>query len=156
MPSPTRIDGALPRPIGAPPNWDPDTHGHCGGLFVRIEEIEGLRYMRSAWEAEPLEALQLLAGAKWLLGISAPQHPVVQMGIGPVPESFGDVHTVRETIGQGGQAVVRVESLFCCADDQPAQRVFCERPVMGGDVSAATAEAMDENRALARARGWAK
>lgn len=102
-----RIDGARTPPIGAPGNWTEESHGHCQALFVRDEVIEGLRFMRSAWEVGADEAGWLLAGANLQLGVSAPQHPVVNIGLGPTPPGL-PVHTIRQITDLKGRAMVRV------------------------------------------------
>lgn len=72
--------------IGAPPDWDRETHGGpCLGLPVRVEQNDGLRWLASAWRPSPDELAALNRGASVHLRVSAPQHPVVSMGVGPVP-----------------------------------------------------------------------
>ncbi len=148
---PTKIEGDA-IPIGAPPNWRPD-HGHCGALFVRVDQTPGgLQFMRSAWEANAEEAGWLLAGAKVQLGVSAPQHPVVQLGVGPVPDDFEPVMTVRSIL-DGGQPAVRVEMMWKRPSEE-ARRIFCQVIMNGDQRSKAVALAIDEIEQLARSKAW--
>ena len=52
---PGRILNADPVPLGAPRDWKEDAHGRCVGLFIRREQLNGVDFMRSAWEAEENE-----------------------------------------------------------------------------------------------------
>jgi hypothetical protein len=70
---------------GRPENWDESVQGKCHGLPLRLDLVGDLQFMRSAWEPSDDELARLIAGATIELGISAPQHPVVQMGVGAVP-----------------------------------------------------------------------
>lgn len=83
---PTMIENVT-RVIGAPQNWQEGEHGRCLGLPVRLEMRDGIAFMVSAWRPSPDELAALIDGATVHLAISAPQHPVVQMGVGPVPGS---------------------------------------------------------------------
>jgi len=82
--NPTRIENAV-TVLGAPPGWDPDTSGPCLGLPIRIETHGGIRYFVSAWEPTPAELLAIKRGAAIRLMVSAPIHPVVALGVGPIP-----------------------------------------------------------------------
>ncbi len=79
-----RIEGAT-RVYGKPENWDDEQNGSCVALAVREEVHGGIRFMVSAWEPTPEELEAIKAGASIHLMISAPQHPVVAMTVGPVP-----------------------------------------------------------------------
>jgi hypothetical protein len=70
---------------GKPKDWDAAKSGHCGGLAVRVEQYDGLVWMVSAWRPSPDELAALNRGACINLRLSAPQHPVVGMSVGPVP-----------------------------------------------------------------------
>lgn len=109
---PVRIQGADPKPLGAPPDWNEERDGHCGALFIRREVINGVPYMRSAWEGELPEALSMLAGAALHLGIQGTEHPVVQVGVGPLPEDFSPTVVARRFTTITGEQAVRVEMLF--------------------------------------------
>lgn len=81
------IPGVIDRaskPIGAPENWD-ESKGSCATLHVRVEYDQGLRFLTSAWQPTQAEIAAINAGAMIHLGISAAQHPVVRMGVGPIP-----------------------------------------------------------------------
>jgi hypothetical protein len=145
-----RISGADPKPLGAPDDWSEETHGHCGGLFVRRENIAGLAYMRSAWEVEAPEAALLFAGARMTLGISGWQHPVVQLGIGDLPPDFEPTVMARRFTDLSGRPAVRVEMLFPHAG---GRRGFCEVHV-DGTLADAVAEGIDRIEAMARREGW--
>lgn len=109
---PVRISGADPDPLGAPADWDEAKHGHCGGLFVRRETINGVPWMRSAWDCELPEALSLLAGANLQLGVQGNTHPVVNVGVGLLPADFMPTMVARRFVTLDGAAAVRVEMLF--------------------------------------------
>lgn len=145
-----RIAHALPRPIGAPPDWDSEKHGHCGGLFIRPEQIDGIPYMRSAWEVEPTEALTFLAGAKFELGISGTRHPVVQLRAGDLPESFDPVVMARQFAHPTGAAMVRVEMMF---PHEGGRRGWIEVEITG-TLAGAIAEGIVKIEELARNHGW--
>lgn len=83
---PQRIEGALDSPIGKPADWNADKAGECLALHVREQMIGDYRFMVSAWEPSPGELAALVCGAPVHLGISAKQHPVVQLGVGDVPK----------------------------------------------------------------------
>lgn len=146
--------------LTAPDNWDPKVNGHCAGLPIRVEAIDGLRFMRSAWEIEPDEALHLAGGGKIILGISGAKHPVVHMVVEPVREQLTRTTLVREEIDNHGRLTVVVETLFppkMAADDEPpgtAQRARCVCTVEDGGAPIATAKAMVEIEKLAVEQGW--
>ncbi len=58
----------------------------CGTLFIRLELIDGLQFMRSAWYPTNAELAAINAGAPIILGISTPNaHPVVHLEAGRLP-----------------------------------------------------------------------
>lgn len=152
MPQPARIDNALPKPLAAPADWDPATNGHCAGLFIRVDQSDGLTYMRSAWDVQHDETLHLLAGAKMVLGISGIQHPVVNMAVDQLPEDFQPAYTVRQIVTLGGIAAARVEGLYP-AKGRP-QRIFVEEPIDAAGLSITVGRAIDKIEELARKNGW--
>ena len=82
-----RIMGAT-RFLGAPPNWNPETDGHCGTLPVLdTQDDKGNRWMISAWEPTPEEIAALAAGAPIYLHIAGVAHPVVGMSVGEPNEA---------------------------------------------------------------------
>lgn len=82
---PAVIEGWQHAP-GAPADWDPDRHGHCGALPIRLDVHSGIQFMTSAWEPTPDELAALNRGAKVQLGVAGGSHPVVRIGVGPVPD----------------------------------------------------------------------
>lgn len=145
-----RIAGADPLPLGAPRDWNEAQHGHCGGLFIRRELIDGIPYMRSAWEVEATEAALLFAGARMTLGIQGTEHPVVQMGLTPLPDDFEPTVMARRFTHVSGTPCVRVEMLFAHAG---GRRGFCEVKV-DGTLADAVSEGVTRIEALARREGW--
>ena len=95
-------------PLGAPADWNPETMGHCSTLWVRSDIEGGVPFLRSAWEVEAQEAGWMLAGAKLQLGVCAPQHPVVNLGLGPIPDTFLPPLTVQQNVTTDGQRAARV------------------------------------------------
>lgn len=147
---PAKISGADPKPLGAPADWSEEKHGHCGALFIRRENISGVGFMRSAWEAEADEAHQLLAGAKMILGVAGQGHPVVHLAVGDLPADFEPVLTARRFADLTGRPCVRVEMLYPHAG---GRRGFCEVPVEG-TLGAAIAQGLERIETLAKERGW--
>jgi hypothetical protein len=148
-----RIEGADPKPLGAPADWNPEEHGTCGALFVRREVNDGLHYMRSAWDVQTHEAMQLLAGAKVELGIAGTSHPVVQLGVGIMPPDFEPVMVARRLISPEGLPTVRVDMVFPHGTEGRRGYATC---AIGEDesLSSAVACAVDLVEQLARAEGW--
>lgn len=138
--------------IGQPPDWDPKKQGHCGGLPVRFEQVDGIQYMRSAWEMTPTEAQMLLCGAKLVLSVSAPQHPVVQMGVDSLPADFRPQYFVRPFTSTDAKPMVRVETLWPGGDI--LRRIFVEQPVDEGGLSIAVGRAVEAVEELVRVNGW--
>lgn len=147
---PVRIIGADAAPLGAPPDWDAETSGSCGALFVRREKIEGVAYMRSAWEVEDNEAAMLYAGARITIGISGTCHPVVQFGLIDPPEDFDPVVNARRITSPSGISYARVEMLF---PFEGVKRVYIDVPITK-DLASAVAFGVDQCEKLARERGW--
>lgn len=147
---PARISGADPRPLGAPTDWREDENGHCGALFIRREVIDGVHYMRSAWEAEAPEAMAMLAGSRMTLGIAGHCHPVVHLQVGELPADFLPVMTARRFSDLTGRPAVRVEMLF---PHGGGRRAFCEVHV-DGTLADAVATGIVRIEALARNEGW--
>lgn len=88
--NPAVIEGWTAAP-GAPKDWNPETHGRCSALPIRVEADNGLMWMRSAWSPTDGEVIAQMAGANIELGIGGGAHPVVQLGIGPLPaDAKGD------------------------------------------------------------------
>jgi len=145
-----RIAGADPKPLGAPPDWNEAESGHCGALFVRRELIDGVHYMRSAWEVDHGEAALLYAGAKLTLGVAGQQHPVVQLGVADLPDDFEPVVHARRFTHTDGRPCVRVEMLF---PHEGGQRAFANVHV-DGTLADAISTGVTQIETFARKQGW--
>lgn len=142
-----RIEGAAV-PLGKPANWDDDQMGHCGTLWVRPDVESGVHFMRSAWDVEAHDAGYLLAGAKVELGIAGSTHPVVNLRLGPLPDTFEPPLTVTRERRTDGEPVVCVRMFF-------AQGIILARArAMGSGIGSAVADAIDEIERLGREQGW--
>lgn len=145
--TPVRIDGDA-KPLGAPPDWKEADHGRCATLWVRMDDDNGLPFMRSAWEVTSEEAGLLLAGAKVQLGICAPAHPVVNLGLGPVPDDFPPPLTVEQFRLPTGAKAVRVTMYL------PGPRKVFSTVQLGDDqLGPAVAVGIAEIEKLAKAEG---
>lgn len=138
--------------FGAPANWNEAESGHCAALYVRAEVLDGVPFMRSAWESAPAEAIQMVAGGKLVIGISgdpaATAHPVVNMMIEPAAD-FEPTFTAAEQRKPDGQRVMRVEMLLAAG-----HRVFAEGRLDGFTRGQAIAAAVDDIERLAREKSW--
>jgi hypothetical protein len=150
MVKPARIEGTT-YPVGQPENWTEATHGPCQALHVREDDEGGLRVMRSAWEVESDEAGWLLAGANLQIGISAPRHPVVMMGLGPTPLEGQPVYTIRLITSLRGEPGVHVAMYAPKAGlaTKTGGKVWAEAAIVGGDLGEAVKEALAEIAAVA-------
>lgn len=146
-----RIEGADPKPLGAPRDWDPDRHGHCGGLFIRREIMGGLHYMRSAWELDTTEALLQLGGGKLVLGIAGHEHPVVHLAAEAPPEDAEPVYASRRIITPAGRAGARVDAIY---PHGGGRRCYCEAVLNDDSFAAVVAACIERCDDLARAEGW--
>jgi len=70
---------------GAPANWDPERHGECGVLPVRVHPRDAIQdgrmiktpaWCESAWELTPKELEWLNAGGQVVLRVCGWQVPV--------------------------------------------------------------------------------
>lgn len=149
---PTRIDGAMDKPIGAPDDWNPDQNGHCAALFVRCDQVDGIRYLRSAWETTPSEALSLLAGGKVELGLATRAHPVTSLGVSMPADGCNPAMSVRFLSEPNGTPYIRVEALY---PSTPPVILYCEvRPKANGMSNAqGVAHAIEQIEELARSKG---
>lgn len=59
-----------------PKNWNPDEHGKCNDLLVRIGEYNGLVECVSAWRPDAEELTKLLHGGIVELSVIGNQPPV--------------------------------------------------------------------------------
>lgn len=149
---PTRIEGADARPLGAPEEWNEAKSGHVGDLFVRREEIEGIPFMRSAWEVEAAEAMKLFSGARLVLGVSGQVHPVVHLMVDDLPPDFEPTVTARRFTSPDGHPWVRVEMMFP-GGPSGYRRAYCEQHI-DGTLGDAVGVAIVRIEALARRHGW--
>lgn len=149
---PTVIEGHSPKPLAAPDGWDEERDGKCTALFVRPQVMGGVHFLRSAWEADPSEALQLLGGGKLILGIGGHCHPVVNLCVDQVPDTFAPVMTARQFVTMGGKPAIHVEMMFSTPDGPRIGKV----DVHLQDVSYAVAviTGIEELEAFARSQGW--
>lgn len=145
-----RIAGADPRPLGAPPDWNEEEAGHCSALFIRREQIDGVHYMRSAWEVDHGEAALLYAGARLTLGVAGQQHPVVHLGVADLPDDFEPVVHARRFTHADGRPCVRVEMLF---PHEGGKRAFAEVHV-DGTLADAISLGVTQIEGFARKQGW--
>jgi len=147
---PTRIKGAEPKPLGAPPDWKPEVHGSCGALFIRRDKHDGVDFMTSAWEVESKEAALMFAGAAITLGVSGSAHPVVQLVVGQLPDEFDPVVLARRVTSPSGEPFVKVEMLFAHGT---GKRAYCTSP-MPGTFAQALVDGVKLCEDLARNEGW--
>ena len=145
--NPAKIDGDA-IPLGKPGNWSDDDHGRCATLWVRLDVDNGVPFMRSAWDVEAEEAGWLLAGAKMQLGICGTSHPVVNLGLGPIPEDFAPPLTVQQMIQPDGARSARVTMYL-----PSRMRIFAEARIEDGGLGAAVAVAIHEIEAFGRREG---
>lgn len=75
-----RIAGAT-RTLGAPPDWDEERDGLCGGLPILDTMEGGQPVMISAWQPTPEELLALMAGASVYLKVVGRGHPPVMVWV---------------------------------------------------------------------------
>lgn len=145
-----KITGAEPTPIGAPPNWREEENGHCTALFVRKERLDGIDFLRSAWEGDDGDIIRQLAGAGVVLGVSAPEHPVVHMVVSDLPDVFDPVLVARRFTAPNGDPMVRVEMLY---PNNGGSRVTAKE-LIATDLGAAIARGVARIEAHARKEGW--
>lgn len=71
--------------IGPPKGWNPDVQGYCETIHVRVEVIDGIQFMRTAWEPEPHDLARLNAGGMFEIGVSGSIHPMMNLRVGDPP-----------------------------------------------------------------------
>jgi hypothetical protein len=146
--NPARIEGDAV-PLGKPQDWQDDENGHCSTLWVRHDLDRGVSFLRSAWEVEADEAGWMLAGAKLQLGIAGTAHPVVNLGLGPIPEDFTPPLTVQRMVTPSGFAAVRVVMYL-----PNKMRVHADALLGSDGLAPAVSLAIVEIEALCRREGW--
>lgn len=151
---PARIEDAQ-TDLKPPADWDPEQNGHCGQLAIKVERVEGVQFMVSAWEPEPGEVLALIAGGKVRLGVSGSCHPVVHLSASPPGDQITPVSTVRQMRDNKGQPCVEVETLWPPLEGSTtAHRGRCVALIGHGGEPMAVAAAFAELAALAKNSGW--
>lgn len=66
---------AMTHVLGAPPDWNAETHGECSGLPVQIDHEA--RTFTSCWVLEPEEVAALAAGGRvYVTVVSSAQPPL--------------------------------------------------------------------------------
>ncbi len=115
---PAVIEGST-HALGAPQNWDQEDNGRCAVLHVKAEVIQGIGFLRSAWEPDDTDPGLLLAGARMVLGIAGVPngdnqiaHPVVHLAITDVPEDVPPTLTARQFAQPDGTQALAVEMIF--------------------------------------------
>jgi hypothetical protein len=150
-----RIDNST-HTLPAPSNWDEDQSGRCGTLHARAEVIDGVQFLRSAWEADTREIGWQLVGAKIVLGVTPIRgatglaHPVVHMGILPPPEDFAPAVTIRQYATLDGEPAIRVEMFT------KGGVTFADLTLGTNDLASASALAIEAIEVEAKAQGWIK
>ncbi len=148
---PIRISGADPKPLNAPPDWNEAEAGHCGALFIRRETLDGINYMRSAWEVDGVDVAFLLGSASLTLGVSGSCHPVVQLGVSALPDDFEPVVSARRYNDPQARACVRVEMLF---PYENGKRAYADVLIGDAGFAAAVALGISQIEGYARKNGW--
>lgn len=142
--------------LGAPQQWDQEKNGRCSVLHIRAEVIQGIGFLRSAWEVEAPEAGMLLAGARLVLGIAGMPtsdnqiaHPVVHLDMTDVPDDTPPTLTMRQFAQADGSQAIHVEMIF-----GPAKRGVCTVALNASTLPEAVALATENIMDLARIREW--
>lgn len=142
--------------LGAPQTWDQEANGRCSVLHIRAEMIQGIGFLRSAWEVESREAGALLAGARLVMGISGMPtsdnqiaHPVVHLDMTDVPEDVPPSLTARQFSQLDGSQAVHVEMIF-----GPGQCGVCTVSLNNDTLPQAIALATENIMDMARVREW--
>lgn len=75
--TPTDMEGRT-RVLGAPEDWDAETHGTCG--YLPIVDRDG--FMISCWTPSPEDIERIVAGDPIYLVVRGENHPVVSLRVG--------------------------------------------------------------------------
>jgi hypothetical protein len=136
--------------IGKPANWDelsPDRD--CGALFVRKEVEHGIQFLKSAWEPSTAEIGMMLSGSMIVLGVSSPEHPVINMSVLPQPDEFTPPYVVRRVFNDQGVEFVRVE-VFC----SQGRWAYAEFELADHSFHHGAAEAIKAVTEFVESKGW--
>lgn len=151
---PARIEDA-DTALRPPADWDEAQNGRCGSLPIRVERIDGVQFMISAWEVSTDEAMVLLAGGKVQLGVSGSAHPVVNLNVSPPSEQVWPVSMVREMLDNKGDHCVEVETMWPPLEGSTkAHRGRCVARIADGGVPMAVGLAFQELAKLAKQNRW--
>ena len=152
---PVVIEGST-HALGAPQQWDQEKNGRCSVLHIRAEVIQGIGFLRSAWEVEGREAGALLAGARLVLGIAGMPngdnqiaHPVVHLDMTEVPDDVPPTLTARQFAHPDGSPALHVEMIF-----GPGKCGVCTVALNHDTLPQAIALATENIMAMAKLREW--
>lgn len=67
--------------LAPPENWNPQEHGDCVALAVRVAQDAGLISIASAWRPTPEELVLLNAGGVVVLNVLGRSHPAVSLAV---------------------------------------------------------------------------
>lgn len=149
---PVKIDGKA-RPLGKPADWDETTDASCGTLWVRDEIIDGVPYMRSAWEVEGDEGAMMMLGANTHLRVAGRGHPVVWMEVGPVPSDTPPGYWLQPFTTPAGEAALRVSAYAAGPPGGPPTMKFWCGVLVTDGLEKAFAEGLEMVRACAAEHG---
>jgi hypothetical protein len=142
--------------LGVPAQWDQEKNGRCAVLHIRAEVIQGIGFLRSAWETDEADPGLLLAGARMVLGIAGMPtsdnqiaHPVVHLDMTDVPEDVPPTLTARQFAQADGTQALHVEMIF-----GRNQRGVCTVGMNASTMAEAIALATENIMDLAKAREW--
>lgn len=152
---PAVIEGST-HALGAPQKWDQDANGRCAVLHVKAEVIQGIGFLRSAWEQDEGDAGLLLAGARMVLGIAGSPdqnnqiaHPVVHLALTDVPEDIAPSLTARQFAQADGSPALHVEMIF-----GPGKRGVATVAMNASPFHEAVAIGAENITQMARIREW--
>lgn len=150
--TPDVIEGG--RPIGKPKDWDEARDGKCSALHVRFDHHPGGTFMTSAWRPEADEIGWMLAGANIHLGISAPRHPVVNLGVAAPPSDGEPVWTIMPAADLNGSPSVLVTMYDPRAGfTRRGGTIWIQVEVKNGGLAASAAQAIAAIQAKAKELG---
>jgi hypothetical protein len=152
---PAVIEGST-HALGAPHKWDQEANGRCTVLHVKAEVIQGIGFLRSAWEPEEADPGLLLAGARMVLGIAGSPdqnnqiaHPVVHLALTDVPEDIPPTLTARQFVQPDGSQALHVEMIF-----GPGKRGVATVSMNASPFHEAVALGAENITEMARLREW--
>lgn len=120
--NPGKINGAN-HIFGDPPGWDHGREGQCGALPV----LNTGQQLQSAWYPSPDEMAALTLGCPVILSIWGQKHPVVSIGVAPIPEAAQMMCEHGATAAEGCRKCEAPEN-STIPDDQVAPTLFVPPP----------------------------